>query len=108
MRLPLQGSALSGAIARIPTHPIDTLKARLQTLRSSGAGTGKPLDTAPQLFVRIFREEGLRGLYRGLGVTLLLGPFASMLYFGGYEVSTACSNTRFGLVLPRAPSAQSL
>lgn len=39
-----------------------------------------------ELFRTIARTEGLRGLYRGLGVTLTLGPFASVLYFTGYEV----------------------
>jgi len=81
-----QGSAISGTLARLPTHPIDTLKARLQTMRadqlsSNGRGTS-PL----KLLATIAKTEGIRGLYRGLGVTVSIGPFAAMLYFTGYEV----------------------
>ena len=82
----LQGSALSGTLARLPTHPLDTLKARLQTLRAGSMAAGARPPSALELLRTIARTEGLRGLYRGLGVTLTLGPFASVLYFTGYEV----------------------
>lgn len=75
------GSALSGTLARIPTHPIDTIKARLQA-RTAEAKMG-----AVRLFRHVLATEGLAGLYRGVGVTMMIGPFASMLYFGGYQVS---------------------
>jgi hypothetical protein len=91
-RLGTQGSALAGAIARIPTHPIDTLKARLQTQRA--AIDGAKLPTARELFVRIAQTEGLRGMYRGLGITLTAGPVATVLYFTTYEVRWARGGVR--------------
>ncbi|KAA0162457.1 hypothetical protein FNF31_03256 [Cafeteria roenbergensis] len=97
------GSALSGTLARLPTHPLDTLKARLQTLRAGSMAAGARPPSALELLRTIARTEGLRGLYRGLGVTLTLGPFASVLYFTGYEGSRDALKR----ALPGAPAALS-
>lgn len=49
--------------ARIPCHPLDTCKAKLQVgWRSSGGGSG-----LRALLGHLLRTEGLRGLYRGMG-----------------------------------------
>jgi hypothetical protein len=65
-------SALSGMIARIPLHPIDTCKAKLQVqqqLKSSATSTSS--DIKPKSFAQFFshtlRSEGVRGLYSGQG-----------------------------------------
>ena len=35
----------------------------------------------------VAREEGIRGLYRGLGIVTVVGTPAFVLYLGAYEVS---------------------
>jgi hypothetical protein len=92
LRATILGSALSGMIARIPCHPMDTVKARLQaqgTPMSSGAAA---LPVTPQYhsarhaLMSIWGQEGLKGLYRGFGVTFVGSAPATMLYFTTYEI----------------------
>lgn len=79
----MMGSALSGILARIPCHPIDTMKAKLQVQTSSSGGYRHVGDALS----RVWRAEGLSGLYRGFGTTLIGSAPASCLYFTTYEVS---------------------
>ena len=71
-------SSIAGFASRIPCHPIDTCKARMQVSK------------AKQGFFAVARQtlqmDGFRGLYSGLGVTLFAGP-ALCLYLTTYEVS---------------------
>lgn len=76
------GSAASGMLARIPCHPLDTAKARLQVQTSSGAYRG-----IVDVLARTWQNEGLRGLYRGFGAVLVGSGPAGMLYFTSYEVA---------------------
>lgn len=76
------GSAASGMLARLPMHPIDTVKARLQVQRGA-AGYANFLEA----LVAIARTEGLRGLYRGIGIAFGGSVPGSMLYFTSYERS---------------------
>ncbi|GBG24409.1 Mitochondrial substrate carrier family protein E [Hondaea fermentalgiana] len=95
-------SAGAGGLARFPCHPIDTVKARLQVqtwqaLRggNGAAAAGAAAAAANRALYRnfahglsdIWRQEGLRGLYRGFGPTVLGSMPASCLYFTSYEVS---------------------
>lgn len=52
------GSAGAGLLSRLLTHPLDTIKARLQ---ADGGKYGGPIDA----FRRTYKIEGFRGLYRG-------------------------------------------
>jgi len=52
------GSAGAGLLSRLLTHPLDTVKARLQV---EGLQYHGPLDGLK----RIYAGEGIRGLYRG-------------------------------------------
>lgn len=68
--------------------PVDVVKERLQIQKSSGLS---PSSTLPQYrnswdaFRVTLSQEGLRGIYRGYGATLLsFGPF-SAIYFTLYE-----------------------
>ena len=100
------GSAMSGMLARIPTHPIDTFKARLQAdshqiiSSSTGSSTSNSLSSSStsaiqvpkyqnswQLIKSITMNEGIRGLYRGFGIAFLGSGPAACLYFTSYEVS---------------------
>ncbi len=70
------GSTLSGSLARILCHPLDTAKARIQASRSKG-------DTG---LLRALRSLTLRDAYRGFGVTFIGSAPASCVYFSTYEV----------------------
>ena len=63
------GSATAGIISRIMTHPLDTVKARLQA-HSSAAYRG-PIDALMQTY----RREGMRSLYGGFGAVIVGGEW---------------------------------
>ncbi|KAG1690909.1 hypothetical protein DVH05_027368 [Phytophthora capsici] len=77
----LLGSAAAGMIGRVFCHPLDTVKARLQ----ASTATGQTI--ASQLNLRAFSLQHLRGLYRGIGVSILGSAPATCLYMTSYEVS---------------------
>jgi len=87
------GSALSGMLARIPCHPIDTLKSRIQAFRNPLAAASSTTAGEAARHTRIFavlrdtlQKEGVRGLYRGFGITFLGSAPATCLYFTSYEL----------------------
>jgi len=59
----------AGALAAVATNPLWVVKTRLQVQERSGAGAYKGLYDAGR---RIVREEGVGGLYKGLGPSLAL------------------------------------
>lgn len=63
------------------THPLDLVKVRLQTQSHAGTrlGMGK-------MFAHVFREHGIRGLYKGLTAAQLRQLTYSMTRFGVYDV----------------------
>ncbi|ETI36787.1 hypothetical protein F441_17007 [Phytophthora nicotianae CJ01A1] len=77
----LLGSATAGMIGRVFCHPLDTVKARLQ----ASTTTGQTITS--QLNLRSFSLQHLRGLYRGMGVSMLGSAPATCLYMTSYEVS---------------------
>lgn len=56
----LIGSAVAGMVARVPMHPIDTCKAKIQVQK------GSVYRGLAQCLRHTFKTEGLRGLYSGL------------------------------------------
>ena len=74
------GSAAAGIIGRIVTHPLDTAKARLQSL--SGASYRGPAD----VLIQTFRSEGIRGLYRGFPTVIAGGTPGTIIYLCGYDI----------------------
>lgn len=97
----LAGSA-AGTIADIITHPLSTIKTRLQVQGSGGGGHGavayrgvthalghimkNACSGRRWSFVRP-RLEGVVTFYRGLGAVLVGAAPAQGLYFGGYETA---------------------
>jgi hypothetical protein len=74
MAATIAGSAIAGILARVPLHPIDTLKARIQV----DVSARKVLQEAASM-------RGLTSLYRGFPVTAIGSAPATALYFGSYE-----------------------
>lgn len=62
---------LAGGIGATVVYPIDLVKTRLQNQRS-GPGGGTPLyNNSIDCVRKVFRNEGARGFYRGLGPQLI-------------------------------------
>ncbi len=68
----------SSSIAKLITHPIDTLKARIQV-------ETKASEKISNAFRSLIQKEGLSGLYRGINVSVLGSIPGGVLYFGSYE-----------------------
>lgn len=73
-------SASAGVLARIPLHGIDTIKARLQVKR------GKHHSSFIKEAMQVIRNEGIGGLYRGIGISAIGSIPAGCLYFTSYEI----------------------
>ena len=71
------GSAVSGIISRCVTHPLDTIKAKVQA-HQHYAG---PIDALK----RTYSSGGIRGLYRGIGVVIVGGTPGTIVYLCSYE-----------------------
>jgi len=63
-------SAGAGLAGRLLCHPMDTIKAQLQAGSATGTGIAR---------------LGVKGLYRGLGVTLVGGVPATAVYLNAYD-----------------------
>ena len=94
----LLSGAASGLLARFFTHPLDTVKARLQcqsAVASSGAVLGRsraaprplPYAGTADALAKLARAEGVAGFYRGFSAVAAAVPIASAVYFGGYELT---------------------
>jgi solute carrier family 25 folate transporter 32 len=81
--LHLLSAAEAGSIVAVLTNPVWVVKTRLQ-LQSPGHGARPPYLGFSDACKRILREEGLRGLYKGLGPGLLLVSHGA-LQFMAYE-----------------------
>lgn len=74
--------AISGAIGDSIVHPIDTIRCRLQVQHSSNIKYRSTYHTLRT----ILKQEGINGLFGGLGTVLLFTIPAHAFYFGGYEL----------------------
>lgn len=68
----------SGSMAKMITHPMDTLKARVQVETKANEKIAHAMKS-------LIQKEGIAGLYRGIGVAVLGSLPANVLYFGTYE-----------------------
>lgn len=67
----LAGST-AGLLTALATNPVWVVKVRLQLQRAAGGPAAPVYGGMFDAFVRIGRDEGLRGLYKGLGPSLWL------------------------------------
>lgn len=81
--LPMQAHMLGGACAGVmywtAFYPADTVKSLVQT-RPDYSNLN-----FQQACLRVYREQGIRGLYRGWGITAMRAAPAHALIFAGYE-----------------------
>lgn len=92
---------VSGGIARVAVHPLDTLKRRMQAqvlfvlssdapaTTSSNSNTTPPptrrFHSSWDCLVHIVRHEGVTALYKGLAPTLLKSVLSTAIIFAVYE-----------------------
>eukprot|EP00850_Spirogloea_muscicola_P013578 SM000093S24389 [mRNA] locus=s93:62245:64816:+ [translate_table: standard] len=86
--LHLLAAAEAGTLVCLLTNPVWLIKTRLQLQNQRGAlgAAGKPYKGFHDAAVRVFQEEGFRGLYKGLGPSLILVSHGS-IQFMAYEES---------------------
>lgn len=77
----LAASAASGALSRCVVHPLDTLRARLMVSHTNTS----LLATAR----RLVASDGVRGLYRGFGVSVVMQAPAIATFLTTYERAKA-------------------
>lgn len=86
--LPIHQQMLAGAAAGMAYNfaffPADTIKSRLQTEEIGIAGA-KAQEGFWDTGMAIWRQHGLRGLYRGCGITVARSAPSSALIFTLYE-----------------------
>ena len=80
-------STISGMLVRLPLHPIDTCKAKLQVQRPSLSNAPQPFTSVLSCLRYTYAREGLRGLYAGFPIAFVGSAPAACLYLTSYEVS---------------------
>eukprot|EP00397_Hematodinium_sp_SG-2012_P058148 GEMP01073325.1.p1 GENE.GEMP01073325.1~~GEMP01073325.1.p1 ORF type:complete len:164 (+),score=27.20 GEMP01073325.1:41-532(+) len=72
-------STFSVVLGKVFTHPIDTVKAKVQVAKGA---MRSPL----AVYSRVLRQEGVRGLFRGYGIACVGAIPAGGVYMASYEV----------------------
>lgn len=87
-RLPPWGAfaagSLAGVTASLLTYPLDLVRTRV----SGYIGRDAPYSGITSTFLRTFREEGFRALFRGVGPTLVGAIPYEGIKFGSYDLLT--------------------
>ncbi|CAM6107591.1 unnamed protein product [Calypogeia fissa] len=82
------GGVVAAAVSSVTTTPMDTIKTRLQVLKGEGGGAPTILQTVRSLM----KEDGWKGLYKGLGPR-----FISMSLWGTSMITTYEFLKRFSI-----------
>mmetsp|Transcript_10431 Transcript_10431/g.11959 ORF Transcript_10431/g.11959 Transcript_10431/m.11959 type:complete len:279 (+) Transcript_10431:136-972(+) len=78
----LSSGGVAGACGILVTQPIDTVRVRLQVNSTNGKGIRN-------VFQTIFYNEGVRGLFKGIGSPLVTTGVMNSLLFFSYEAAAA-------------------
>ncbi|CAJ1328498.1 unnamed protein product [Effrenium voratum] len=90
LRTQIVAGSTAGIFADVITHPVSTIKTRLQIQGSGGGLHGAVVYRGvTHAMMHILKNEGPVALYRGLGAVLVGAAPAQGLYFGGYETAKA-------------------
>merc|ERR1712088_953446 len=85
--LGLAGLALAGGFSGIGTTIIMAPGERIKCILQTQASTGPPKYSGPvDVAKQLYREGGMRSIYKGTVATLMRDVPASAAYFGGYEI----------------------
>lgn len=87
--LPLYQQMAAGAVAGMSYnfifYPADTIKSRMQTEEVGALGGGQKRKTFMTVGRALWKQHGLKGMYRGCGVTVFRSAPSSALIFSIYE-----------------------
>ena len=79
-------AGIASVSAASVTHPIDTLKIRLQIQGEMGKrGSKEAYDNIFKAFQVVYKNEGMRGLYKGVSASFMRESIYSSLRLGLYE-----------------------
>ncbi|KAF5372772.1 hypothetical protein D9615_010126 [Tricholomella constricta] len=92
--------ALGGCFSSAVVYPLDVAKTRIQALPSHGKGKGSDSSSILAVLVRIYKTDGVFGLYRGFGATMLNTFSMQYAYFFFYSFVRNSYITRLTQKLP--------
>lgn len=82
----MTAGAVAGMIADLSTHPLSTVKTRLQVQGALSGAENAVLYRGPvSALFSIIKAEGVMSLYKGVGIVVAGAAPSQALYFGGYE-----------------------
>lgn len=90
----LFASSTAGFIARVITHPMDTIKTRLQTTTLRGKNN---IELFKKVIFPSYEVHKFKSLYRGLPITLLFSVPALSVYLSCYEFSKQTLAARYNI-----------
>ena len=85
--------AIAGAIADVLTHPLSTVKTRLQCQGAMPQNGGVRYTGPISGISYIIKAEGVGSLYKGIGVVLSAAAPGQAFYFAGYEAVKSIGGT---------------
>ncbi|KAH9481697.1 Peroxisomal adenine nucleotide transporter 1 [Psilocybe cubensis] len=91
--------ALGGCFSTAVVYPLDVAKTRIQALPADSKGKGKDLSMTSVL-LRVYKQEGIAGLYRGFGATMLNTFSMQYAYFFFYSLVRSSYIKRLTSKLP--------
>lgn len=102
-------AGISGAFAAALTSPLDVVRTRLQTQEACPhLSNGMKADGILGMLRHILRQEGVAGLFRGLGPRVLLAAPSAAVSWGTYETIRMCLRDFRGVVPARHRNSESL
>ena len=78
----LSAGAVAGMAYNFVFYPADTIKSRMQTEETKASATKTTFITTSR---SLWREQGIRGFYRGCGITVFRAAPSSAIIFSIYE-----------------------
>jgi solute carrier family 25 (mitochondrial S-adenosylmethionine transporter), member 26 len=89
----LQGAicgSIAGGVAASITTPLDVTKTRLMLGKDA---KGVPYKGTVNTFMRVYREEGVKRLFSGIGPRTMWISIGGFVFFGMYEKATDTFST---------------
>ncbi|KAI0925620.1 hypothetical protein AcV5_008306 [Taiwanofungus camphoratus] len=99
--------ALGGCFSNAVVYPLDVVKTRIQASTEDANGNREKLSIVSAL-MRILKEEGIAGYYRGFGATMLNTFSMQYAYFFFYSFVRTSYITRLASRLPKGSKAPPL
>jgi len=86
---------MGGIVTRVIISPVDVLKIRFQLQAHKDCDIGRKYTGIPQAVKLIFKEEGLRGFWKGHGPAQFLSIINGGMQFGTFQYFTETVNANY-------------